>query len=125
MKRIGENRISAKDISAATHYLRDCGEIVVFGAVDRDLDDRLFKIRRNQGRERASENGKSYFIQGTLDASQPDLQEAITLLGQHSFARAVVAIFAAPLRFEDGAAHLNHRVRFPRTSQKFVVSTQV
>jgi len=103
-------RISPADIAPAARLVPDDGEIVLFGAIDR-REDKVFCTQfgiRNSG-TLCSESSKRYHLQGTLDASPADLQEAITTLSHPEFRRKVVPIFARPLTFEQGAAHLMAR----------------
>lgn len=113
-------RLDEKDISSAVNLVHDHGEIILFGAID-PADSALYATRNQQQRRRWAQGSKSYFLQGTLDASVDDLQEAVETLSQPSFARKMAAIFAPPLTFEEGAAHLTQRARSPRSYEKYVV----
>jgi len=113
--------ISRRDIDAATRLLRPDGEIVLFGAIDPDEDEPLYLARKNQERIECSQDGKRYFLQGTLDATSRDLRDAIKMLALPDFSRSIAAIFAPPLTFEQGADHLRKRANAPRSYQKYVV----
>ena len=120
-------RLSQADVSSAVNLVHDDGEIILFGALD-PADAALYTIRNQQQRRRWALESKShlgsknYFLQGTLDATPADLQESVKTLSQPQFARRLAAIFAPPLTFEQGAAHLNQRVRSRQSYEKYVVS---
>lgn len=113
-------RVNHEDVSSAVNLLHECGEIILFGAID-PADSALYATRNQQQRRRWAQGTKSYFLQGTLDASLEDLQESVAILSQPSFARKIAAIFAHPLTFEEGATHLTERARLPRSYEKYVV----
>ncbi len=114
-------RLAQEDVSSAIDLVHDHGEIILFGAID-PADSALYAIRNQQQRRRWALGSKSYFLQGTLDATPADLRESVEILSEPRFARRLSAIFAPPLTFEQGADHLNQRVRSPRSYEKFVVS---
>ena len=114
-------RLTQADVSSAVNLVHDGGEIILFGALD-PADAALYTIRNQQQRRRWALGSKSYFLQGTLDATPADLQESVETLGQPQFVRRLAAIFASPLTFEQGAAHLNQRVRSRQSYEKYVVS---
>lgn len=113
-------RLSPGEVTSAGNLVHDQGEIVLFGAID-PADSALYAIRNQQQRRQYALGSKSYFLQGTLDATAADLHEAVETLSQPRFARRLAAIFAPPLTFEQGAAHLNQRVHSPRSYEKYVV----
>lgn len=114
-------RLSREDVTSAVDLVQDCGEIVLFGAVN-PVDAEFYTIRNQQQRSSGMQGAKTYFLQGTLDAAPKDLRESVEMLGQPRFARKVAAIFAPPLTFEEGAAHLSHRAISPRSYEKYVVA---
>jgi len=113
-------RLGPEDVSSAVDLVHGYGEIILFGAID-PRDSALHALRNQQQRKRSTLGSKSYFLQGTLDATAADLKESIQTLAQPGFARRLSAIFAPPLTFEEGAAHLNHRAGLPRSCEKYVV----
>ena len=115
-------RISRDDIALAITLVRDGGEIVLFGAVDPAEDAILFAARKQQHRIPRFDGQKSYFLQGTLDATRSDLKESAARLDHPSFSQKAAAIFARPLTFEQGAAHLTERGKSPRSYHKQVVA---
>jgi cyclitol reductase len=114
-------RLTRPDVTAAIPLLCNGGEIVLFGAIDPAHDAVLYKTRNLQQRNRHRYGEKTYHIQGTLDASPEDLQEAIRVLSQPPFRQAIHPIFAQPLTFKEGATHLAQRALSPRSYQKYVV----
>ena len=114
-------RLGQEDVSSAVDLVHDHGEIILFGAID-PADSELYATRNQQQRRQCALGSKSYFLQGTLDASPEDLHESIETLSQPQFVRKLSAIFAPPLTFDQGAAHLNQRVRSLRSYEKYVVS---
>ena len=114
-------RLAPEEVFSAANLVHDHGEIILFGAID-PADSILYATRNQQQRRRWAQGPKTYFLQGTLDASLEDLRESVETLSQPSFARKVAAIFAAPLTFEEGAAHLTQRARSPRSYDKYVVA---
>jgi threonine dehydrogenase-like Zn-dependent dehydrogenase len=117
-------RLSQENVSSAVDLVHEHGEIILFGAID-PADATLHTTRNEQQRRRWVQGSKSYFLQGTLDASPEDLRESVETLSQSSFVRDVMAIFAPPLTFEEGAAHLTQRARSPRSYEKYVVGLNV
>jgi cyclitol reductase len=113
-------RLSQEDVASAVNLVHDHGEIILFGAID-PADSALYATRNQQQRRRCAQESKSYFLQGTLDASPEDLHESVETLSLPSFAHKIAAIFAPPLTFEEGAAHLTERARSPRSYEKYVV----
>lgn len=114
-------RLGQEDVSSAVNLVHDHGEVILFGAID-PADSALYTTRNQQQRRRWALGSKSYFLQGTLDATPADLHESVEILSQPGFARKLTAIFAPPLTFEQGAVHLNQRARSPRSFEKYVVS---
>lgn len=113
-------RLSQGDVSLAVDLVRDHGEIVLFGAIN-PTDSELYTIRNKQQRRGCTQGSKTYFLQGTLDASLEDLHESVEALSQAPFARKVAAIFAPPLTFEEGVTHLTERVSSSGSYKKYVV----
>jgi cyclitol reductase len=114
-------RIALEDITACAAVVAPQGEIVLFGAIDPGKDPALYVTRNQQQRTPYSHEGKLLALQGTLDASATDLQEAIGLLGRPEFVRMLLPIFATPLTFERGATHLTQRARSPQSYRKYIV----
>jgi len=116
--------LGREDIASACRFVRDHGEIVLFGAIDRNLDEELYTTRNLQRRMPYSHGGRSFHLQGTLDASPLDLQEAIAVLNCPEFFASIAPILARPLTFEQGALHLTERALSPRSYQKYVVDVK-
>ena len=116
-----QSRLSEEDIATAAHLTQEEGEIVLFGAIDQGKDPELHTVRNLQKRVRRSQQGRGFYLQGTLDASLADLQEAIATLNRPEFSRALTPILAEPLTFEQGAQHLTQRAASPRSYLKYLV----
>ena len=118
---ITQARMTGDDIGSAARLLRNDGEIVLFAAIDRSTDPELHAARSGQQRISWSEGNRGLFLQGTLDASLADLQEAIAMLGEPEFRRKVSPVLATPLTFEQGADHLTRRAQSPRAERKYLI----
>lgn len=116
-----QSRISSEDISTAARLLRKDGEMVLFGAVDSAINPELHAIRNQQLRIHHTQEGKSLYLQGTLDATPPDLQEAVRMLSRREFVARIAPIFAPSLTFEQGADHLTQRAVSPQSYHKYVI----
>lgn len=116
-----QSHIESEHIEATARVIRENGEVVLFGAIDREKHPELQALRNGQRRAPHQSSGKNVYLQGTLDATPADLEEAIRLLGQPEFVRRLLPIFAPPLSFEQGVDHLNDRARTPRNNRKYMV----
>ena len=119
-----QSRISWPDVDAVADVVREKGEIVLFGAIDPGKDPELYVIRNQQQRTPYSPRDKLLYLQGTLDATPADLQEAIEMLGRADFVRPLLPIFATPLTFEQGARHLTERAHSPQSHWKYIVDME-
>lgn len=117
-----QSQVDRHDVASAAHCVRQDGGIVVFGTIDRNTDPELHSIRNLQQRRAWSMDGKSFYLQGTLDASAEDLREALAILAQAEFTRKLTPILAEPLTFEQGARHLTQRSLSPRSYGKHIVA---
>lgn len=117
-------RIELADVTTAATLIREEGEVILFGAVERRDAPDLYAARNGQRRVPYADRGHRLYLQGTLDASTADLQEAIATLARSDFAQMIAPIFAEPLSFEEGAIHLTWRARSPRSFRKYVVELE-
>ena len=116
-----QSRLTSEDVADAGRLVREQGEVVLFGAIDRVAAPELYAIRTRQQRIATVKDGKTHFLRGTLDASLADLNEAVAMLSRPEFVKKVAPILADPLSFEAGATHLAHRAGSPRSFHKYLI----